>query len=127
MILLEETAKAGRKSSMRELAKSPDTGRRCKVPLHNSAGLGTYEVTTALPQHHDEVPILVTPREHAGRLDRTSVHLDRASVLAMLLYCVFLAGFFYALSYTPVPRTSPSTAMIDVPPELTRDETIGYR
>jgi hypothetical protein len=35
-----------------------------------------------------------TPPEHAA-------HLERTSVLAMLVYCVFLAGFFYALRIRP--------------------------
>ena len=56
-----------------------------------------------------------TPHEHA--------HLERTSVLAMLFYCVFLAGLFYALSYTPGARAASSTAMIHVPTELTTDET----
>jgi hypothetical protein len=48
-------------------------------------------------------------------------------VLALLVYCVFLAGFFYAMTYTPAPRATSSTAMMVVPSELTTDETIAYR
>jgi hypothetical protein len=61
-----------------------------------------------------------TPPEHAA-------HLERTSVLAMLVYCVFLAGFFYALTYTPGPSAGSSRAMLVVPSELMTDDTIGYR
>jgi hypothetical protein len=61
-----------------------------------------------------------TAREHAA-------HLETTSVLAVLVYCVFLAGFFYALTYTPEPSAGSSRAMLDVPSELTTGETIGYR
>ena len=63
---------------------------------------------------------MATLREHAR-------HLDRESVLAMLLYCVFLAGVLYALVHTPSPSAVPSMAMIEVPAEHARDETVGYR
>ena len=59
-------------------------------------------------------------REHAR-------HLDREFVLAMLLYCVLLAGGLYALVYAPSPKAVPSMAMIEVPAEHARDETVGYR
>jgi hypothetical protein len=61
-----------------------------------------------------------TPPEHAA-------HLERTSVLAMLVYCVFLAGFFYALTYTPGPSAGSSRAMLVVPSELMTDDTNGYR
>jgi hypothetical protein len=60
------------------------------------------------------------PGEHAA-------HLERTSVLAMLVYCIFLAGFFYALMYTPGRSAGSSRAMLVVPSELTMDEAIGYR
>jgi hypothetical protein len=54
------------------------------------------------------------------------------SVLAMFVSCgVLLAGFAYALSYTPATaiatRATDPTALIEVPAQLTTDETIGYR
>ena len=36
----------------------------------------------------------------------------------MLLYCVFLAGFFYALVYTPSPRAIPSMAIVEYPQSM---------
>jgi len=54
-------------------------------------------------------------------------HLEGTSVLAVLAYCVFLAGFFYVLTHTPGPSAVFSTAMIDSSPELVTDETIGYQ
>ena len=54
-----------------------------------------------------------------------AAHLERTSVLAMLVYCVFLA--FYALTYTPGPSAGSSRAMLVVPSELMTDDTIGYR
>jgi hypothetical protein len=60
------------------------------------------------------------PREHAA-------HLERTSVLAMLVYWLFLAGVFFALTYTPGPSASSSRAMLILPSELTTDEAIGYR
>jgi hypothetical protein len=55
-----------------------------------------------------------TPPEHAA-------HLERTSVLAIL------AGFFYALTYTPGPSAGSSRAMLVVPSELMTDDTNGYR
>jgi hypothetical protein len=53
--------------------------------------------------------------------------LERTSVLAMLVYCVFLAGVFCALMFTPRPSAGSSRAMLVVPSELTTDEAVGYR
>jgi hypothetical protein len=64
--------------------------------------------------------VTASPREPAA-------HLERTSVLAMLVYCVFLAGVFCALMYTPRPSAGSSRAMLVVPSELTTDEAIGYR
>jgi hypothetical protein len=38
--------------------------------------------------------------------------LERTSVLAMLVYCVFLAGVFCALMFTPRPSAGSSRAML---------------
>jgi hypothetical protein len=69
---------------------------------------------------------MTTARLEGTRYEHAA-HLDGTSVLAMLVYCVFLAGFFYALTYTPGPSAGSSSAMLVVPPELTTDETIGFR
>jgi hypothetical protein len=61
-----------------------------------------------------------SPREPAA-------HLERTSVLAMLVYCVFLAGVFCALMFTLRPSAGSSRAMLVVPSELTTDEAVGYR
>jgi hypothetical protein len=61
-----------------------------------------------------------------------ATHRERMSVLAMFVSCgVLLAGFAYVLSYTPpaampTPATDP-TALIEVPAQLSTDDTIGYR
>jgi hypothetical protein len=91
-----------------------------------------------------------SPREPAAHLERTSVlamlvyyvflagvfcalmftprpSVERTSVLAMLVYYVFLAGVFCALMFTPRPSAGSSRAMLVVPSELTTDEAIGYR
>jgi hypothetical protein len=54
------------------------------------------------------------------------------SVLAMFVSCgVLLAGFAYVLSYTPATAIATGTpdpmAVIEVPVQLSTDETIGYR
>jgi hypothetical protein len=54
-------------------------------------------------------------------------NLEGTSVVAVLVYCVFLAGIFYVLTHTPGPSAVFSTAMIDSPLEIVTDETIGYR
>jgi hypothetical protein len=69
----------------------------------------------------------VTPRNRPE-----ATHRERMSVLAMFVCCgVLVAGFAYALSYTPPTAIATSaadpTAVIEVPAELTTDETIGYR
>jgi hypothetical protein len=61
-----------------------------------------------------------------------ATHRERMSVLAMFVSCgVLLAGFAYVLSYTPATAIATGTpdpmAVIEVPVQLSTDETIGYR
>jgi hypothetical protein len=57
--------------------------------------------------------------------------LRPTSVVAMLIYStLLLAGFVYFLAYTPPPpreRADTSAPTIDVPAELTKEDTLGYR
>jgi hypothetical protein len=69
----------------------------------------------------------VTPRNRPE-----ATHRERMSVLTMFVCCgVLLAGFAYVLSYPPdtaiATRAPDPTSLIEVPAQLSTDETIGYR
>ena len=62
---------------------------------------------------------------------QAGAYLRPTSVVVMLIYStLLLAGFVYFLAYTPPllrERADTSTPTIDVPAELTKEDTLGYR